>query len=131
MAKETVAVVIKSKEAFEVVYTLPNTNKPTRVIWNKGNGFQTEVPTKITYTEIVGSQKITKVFSENYARHLLDAYGVKSPIAIKKGRAMLEFVKEIKRDDFIEEFPEAKETASEPVQETEQEKKTKGKKDEK
>jgi len=131
MAKETVAVVIKSKGDFEIDFTLPNTNKPTRVIWNKGNGFQAEVPTRITYVETVGSQKVTKVFSENYARHLLDAYGVKAPIAIKKGRAMLEFVKEIKREDFVEEFPEAKESVSEPVPEAEQEKKTKGKKDEK
>lgn len=113
MAKETYAVVIKANTAFEVHYTLPNTNKPTVIAWNEKNKFQAEVPTRITYKDDVAGRKVTMVFSENYARHLLDVYGVKSPVAIKKKRAVLEFVKELKRDDFVEEFPESKETVSE------------------
>jgi hypothetical protein len=130
MAQEVVGAILRLVEpeknkGFDVSFNLPSTNKLTKFSWNKGNNFETEVPTKITYKD---DHKKTVVFHENYAKFLLDVYGVKSKSAVKKGLGVLEFVKEVKREQFQENAFGV--TEPEPAQE-ESEKKTKGKKDEK
>ena len=104
MAKETYAAVLRltnpeKNGGFEVSYTLPNTNKPTRYVWNQKNNFEAEIPTKVVYSD---DFKKKVVFHENYALFLMEQYGVKGKGQVK----VLEFVKELKRDEFEQEtFP--------------------------
>lgn len=107
MAQETYAAILRLvnpevNKGFSVSFSLPNSNKPTTFVWNKENKFQAEIPTKITY---VDDHKRTQVFRTNYAKDLLDAYGVGSKGKVK----VLDFVKECKREEFTaKDFPEPK-----------------------
>jgi hypothetical protein len=139
MAKETYAAVLRlvkpeiNKE-FAVSFTLPNSNKPTTFTWDKKGNYEVEVPTKITY---VDDHKQKKVFSENYAKSLLASYGV----GTKAKMPFLEFVREFKRDEYVQpDFPvktvesvEEKplESPVESVTESSKETKPKGNKNEK
>lgn len=100
MAKETYAAVLRLanpevNKGFEVSFNLPNSNKPTKFVWNEKNKFEAEIPTVVTY---VDDHKKKVVFHENYAKALLDAYGVKSKGKLK----LLEFVRELTREEFEE-----------------------------
>ena len=135
MAKETYAAVLRlvdpeKNHNFRVGYTLPNTNKPTTYVWNKDNNYEVEVPTKVVYTD---DFKKKVVFHENYALFLIESYGVKG-----KGKTkVLEFVKELKRDEFEKEafpkhiFPEQPKEVEKEVPEVQEDSKPKGKKNEK
>ena len=119
MAQETIAAVLRLKnpkenKAFEVAFTLPNSSKPTIYRWDEKNKFETEVPTKITYLD---DHKKTVVFHTNYAKTLLDFYP-----------KFLEFVKEVKREEFVEKAFDAfatvvPEVESKPEKEKKNEKK--------
>jgi len=132
MAKATVGAVLRLanpdvNKGFETSIFLPNSNKPLVFKWNKENKFEASIPTKITYKDDFGNQK---VFRENYAKELLDAYGVGSANAKQK---LLEFVKKVEKDEFPtdafdtfaapKEVVEQKEEVTESPKETKKEKK--------
>jgi len=137
MAQETYAAVLRlvnpevNKE-FSVSFTLPNSNKPTTFTWNKKNNFEAEIPTKITY---VDDHKRRQVFAENYAKDILNNYGVGKKVKMP----VLEFVRECKRDEYHQpDFPVARdfpkpvevkvESVPEVHEETKEENKPKGNK---
>ena len=93
MAQETFAAVLRLKNAennkeFKVSFTLPNSSKPTWYSWDAKNKFEAQIPTKVTYLD---DHKKQVLFHTNYAKTLLEAYP-----------NLLEFVKEVKRDEFVE-----------------------------
>jgi len=114
MAQETYAAILRLvnpevNKGFSVSFTFPNASKPTTFTWDAKNGYQTEVPTKTTY---VDDHKRTVVFHTNYAKDVLNAYG-KS--AKKKELRLLEFVKECKRDEYVQpDFPVVEQKVEEP-----------------
>lgn len=56
---------------FVVSTSMPN-GKSLVFTWNRANDYTVDVPTEIRYKDDFGAEK---VFSENYAQHLLDVYG--------------------------------------------------------
>lgn len=111
MAQETYAAVLRlvnpeKNKGFSVSFSLPNSNKPTTYTWNEKNNFEAEIPTKITYLD---DHKKRQVFAENYAKNLLQAYGV----GTKAKMPVLEFVRECKRDEYVQ--PDFPVTRVEPV----------------
>jgi len=104
MAQETYAAVLRLvnpevNKGFAVSFTFPNTNKPTEFVWNKANNFEAEIPTKTTY---INDFKQKVVFHTNFAKDVLENYGVHGKGKVK----VLEFVKECKRDEYVQQdFP--------------------------